>query len=260
MNHPLPLEDTVDDVLKKALRFHNFTGRDLPLLKDDRARFIKNKLHLSPEALDRLPFYAPSATLPPGLKQHSFPFYDSGVNIWSLEYPEGVVLIDTGCTPKQLSGVLDELSISRQRPPLALLITHEHHDHTGGRSACPECPVFDAFTPLISVLPAMKVPVVIAGRDWRVYKLPGHTPDSVAFYTDYEGHPLLFTGDALFAGSVGNMRSPEHFGATLRNLQTALQSLPGETLLLPGHGPASTIAQEWNHNPFLRATPTPAQA
>lgn len=80
--------------------------------------------------------------------------------------------------------------------------------------------------------------------------VPGHSPGSLAFYN--EKNKYLFTGDALFAGSIGRT---DLWGGNQDILITAIKekllSLPDETIVYPGHGPESTIFNEKMNNPFL---------
>ena len=96
----------------------------------------------------------------------------------------------------------------------------------------------------------------LGGCTFTVGHVPGHTPGSVTFRTDEapRGHDYsrtLFTGDLLFAGSIGRTDLPggDH-QAMLRSLSRTL-TLPDETLVLPGHGPHTTIGAERQANPFL---------
>lgn len=81
---------------------------------------------------------------------------------------------------------------------------------------------------------------------------PGHAPGHIAFYMREQG--IVFSGDALFAGSIGRTDLPggDH-DLLLRSIQTQLLTLPDETVVLSGHGDATTIEEERAHNPFLRA-------
>jgi glyoxylase-like metal-dependent hydrolase (beta-lactamase superfamily II) len=63
--------------------------------------------------------------------------------------------------------------------------------------------------------------------------------------------PALVTGDALFAGSIGGCATPAIYQQALRTLRAALAPLTDQTLLLPGHGPATTVGEERAGNPFL---------
>ena len=90
----------------------------------------------------------------------------------------------------------------------------------------------------------------LAGLDFSLAHVPGHAADSVTFYLPSEG--LLFSGDTLFAGSIGRTDLPG--GSTQRLLEGIdrhLLTLPDETKVLSGHGPATTIGRERRGNPFL---------
>ncbi len=92
--------------------------------------------------------------------------------------------------------------------------------------------------------------VRIGDETLSVIRTPGHTPGSVCLYCDSCSPPLLFSGDTLFFRSVGRTDLPGgDYRALLRSL-SLLEGLPGHTLVLPGHGPSTTIAQERAHNPF----------
>jgi hydroxyacylglutathione hydrolase len=95
----------------------------------------------------------------------------------------------------------------------------------------------------------------LAGLDFRIGHTPGHTPGSVTFRSIAAGAgqdlDALFTGDLLFAGSIGRTDLPggDHT-AILESLSRTL-TLPDETIVLPGHGPQTTIGDERRTNPFL---------
>jgi glyoxylase-like metal-dependent hydrolase (beta-lactamase superfamily II) len=98
--------------------------------------------------------------------------------------------------------------------------------------------------------------LTLAGCDFTVGHVPGHTPGSVTFRSDEAPHnadnsKTLFTGDLLFAGSIGRTDLPggDH-QAMLRSLARTL-TLPDDTLVLPGHGPQTTIGAQRSSNPFL---------
>ena len=93
--------------------------------------------------------------------------------------------------------------------------------------------------------------VPLAGLDFRVGHTPGHTPGSVTFRSGHDDLDALFTGDLLFAGSIGRTDLPGGDHATiLRSLARTL-TLPDATVVLPGHGPTTTIGDERQTNPFL---------
>jgi hydroxyacylglutathione hydrolase len=104
----------------------------------------------------------------------------------------------------------------------------------------------------------------VAGLDFTVIHAPGHTPGSVMFETGYEPGPaelragvdidaVLFTGDVLFAGSIGRTDLPGgSHPDMLRSLRTKVLPLPDTVAVLPGHGPQTTMARERASNPYLQ--------
>jgi glyoxylase-like metal-dependent hydrolase (beta-lactamase superfamily II) len=88
------------------------------------------------------------------------------------------------------------------------------------------------------------------GLHYRVLATPGHSPGSVCFYFPEE--KALFTGDTLFAGSVGRTDFPGGDDRLLGESLAKLARLPADTVVLAGHGPQTTIGQEKQTNPFLR--------
>ncbi|MEA3309236.1 MAG: MBL fold metallo-hydrolase [Chloroflexota bacterium] len=90
----------------------------------------------------------------------------------------------------------------------------------------------------------------VGNWELQIIHTPGHTPGSVCIYLP--GKQALLTGDTLFAGSVGRTDLP---GGNARQLMASLRrllALPPETVIYPGHGPCSTLAREWQENPWLR--------
>ena len=100
----------------------------------------------------------------------------------------------------------------------------------------------------------------LAGLTVRVDHAPGHTEGSVLFRLPGDGSSSAETclsGDVLFAGSIGRTDLPGgDYGAMLRSLATKILPLPDDTVVLPGHGPATTIGAERSANPFLHGLPT----
>jgi hydroxyacylglutathione hydrolase len=152
---------------------------------------------------------------------------------------------------------------------VAILITHGHWDHLLGVADLAEgtgAPVYmaegervlleepDGFSPLPmrpyspNVLLQGDEIVDAAGLSFRVLAVPGHSPAHLAYATD----GCLFSGDVLFAGSVGRTDLP---GASWETLLESIRSLvdgyPPETVVYPGHGPTTTLGAELARNPFL---------
>ncbi len=191
-------------------------------------------------------------------------------NGWVFEVPGGVLLVDAP------EGVADWLE-QRQLRPTALLLTHQHFDHVMDAAAVKArfaCPIyafaeyskgltlenlFGMATGSLLSVPAFEVDQVlgtagqveVAGVTFEVKHVPGHSPDSICFYTAADG--LLFGGDVLFAGSIGRTDFP---GGSRRQLQEGIEkkilTLPDNTRVFPGHGPETSIGEERNGNPFLQ--------
>ncbi|PID93941.1 MAG: hypothetical protein CSA95_05620 [Bacteroidetes bacterium] len=90
----------------------------------------------------------------------------------------------------------------------------------------------------------------LGAMEIRVLHTPGHADGSLCYYLPQE--KVLFSGDVLFAGSVGRTDLPTgDMGLLLRSIKTKLLALPDDTVVLPGHGPSTTIALERQNNPFL---------
>ncbi len=186
--------------------------------------------------------------------------------------PEHCLIIDPGLGAEALIEYLQQQSL---RPTL-ILLTHGHGDHIGGVDlVCqtfpdikvyiskPDVPMLTSATLNLSV--SMDAPSVVkqthhlyeegdmiefANLDFHVIATPGHTPGGICLYCPQEA--VLFAGDALFAGGIG--RTDFHSGnheQLVQNIQEKLLSLPPETQVFPGHGPATTIEREKNYNPFL---------
>lgn len=163
--------------------------------------------------------------------------------------------------------------------PASILLTHGHMDHVAGLAdvarAFPKAPVGLhpedarwAFTPANSMPPYYETPEAPAqierawagGQTWtddeltyEIIEVPGHSPGSVAFY--FRALDLVFSGDVLFAGSIGRTDLPGGHAATLGRSLRRLLELPDETVVYPGHGPDTTIGAERAGNPFLRNLP-----
>ena len=90
--------------------------------------------------------------------------------------------------------------------------------------------------------------VTVGDCGFSVAHTPGHSPGSVTFI----GDGVVLVGDVLFAGSVGRVDLPGGDGPTLLDsINQTLMSLPDDTIVYPGHGPATTIGQERSSNPFV---------
>ena len=99
--------------------------------------------------------------------------------------------------------------------------------------------------------------LAVAGHCFEVRHTPGHSPGSVSLV----GDGVVFSGDALFAGSIGRTDLPGgDYDTLIMSIRRELLSLPDETIVLSGHGPPTTIAAERAGNPFLQPSPIPGMS
>jgi hydroxyacylglutathione hydrolase len=92
----------------------------------------------------------------------------------------------------------------------------------------------------------------ILGREVQIRHVPGHSEGSILFWFEREGFAI--SGDVLFQGSVGRTDFPGcSSGRLAESIRDSLYTLPPETRVLPGHGPATTVGEEMATNPFVRA-------
>ncbi len=89
------------------------------------------------------------------------------------------------------------------------------------------------------------------GIHLQVLSTPGHTPGHMSFYSSESGR--IFVGDTLFAGSIGRTDFPGgSYNQLIQSVREKIFTLPGETRVLPGHGPHTTVNREKRSNPFFR--------
>jgi glyoxylase-like metal-dependent hydrolase (beta-lactamase superfamily II) len=140
-----------------------------------------------------------------------------------------------------------------------LLLTHHHSDHVAGNATLKERLGLEILAHpleaerLVDVDRAIEPGEVLEVGDLRIDGLhtPGHTAGMLNFRVDGTD---VFSGDTLFKGSVGGVRAPG--STTFEDLKSSvmdvLMALPPETRLHPGHTDATTVADEWEHNAFIR--------
>ncbi len=138
--------------------------------------------------------------------------------------------------------------------PSGLFITHNHYDHTDRAvdiiKTWSNIAVYShsiSFNEKGHIKLTEGVEVEIGELCGVIHYIPGHTDDMLTLYI--EGH--LFTGDSLFAGSVGGTSDELHYNQQIDSISKRLLSYPDDTIIHPGHGPDSTIGLEKLFNPFL---------
>jgi len=214
-----------------------------------------------------------------------FPAQVAGTNCFVVAAGPGeqCIVIDPGYG---VTGQLDEIVGDHRLHPVAVVLTHGHLDHTF--SVLPVCqardvPAFihpadrpalaDPWTglgmPIGSPIFGIEgltfaepddvrslddgVPLDLAGLKLSIRHAPGHTPGSVVISLDAGETDVLFSGDVLFAGSIGRSDLPGGSPMDMNNsLRDVILPLDDEVIVCPGHGPQTTIGRERLTNPFLR--------
>jgi hydroxyacylglutathione hydrolase len=212
-----------------------------------------------------------------------FPSDATATNCWVVAPAAGeqCVVIDPGIG---VGRRLDDIIAQHRLHPVAVLLTHGHFDHTF--SVLPVCQARDVpayihpadrgqlsdpwsgvgmppGTPLFGTLTFAEPDdvrelgdgdtVPLAGLDFGIRHSPGHSAGSVVFGLSSADDAVLFSGDLLFAGSIGRVDLP---GGSMAEMEASLREviLPMDdaTLVHPGHGPSTTIARERAANPYLQ--------
>jgi len=178
-------------------------------------------------------------------------------------------VIDPGADPDKIVAAIADLELR----PVIVLNTHGHVDHIGANNdivqkyAVPLA-MHAADTDMLKVSDYIELSLLLGARNspapdrllaegdeiavgrtsLRVLHTPGHTPGSIGFVQG----GVLFSGDTLFCGGVGRTDLPGGSWKDLeRSIRERILTLPEETVVLPGHGPWTTVEQERGSNPFL---------
>lgn len=247
------LEDDFNDCLSKAIHGYGYSLSALAQLtgisekriihclngKEDPAiiHSLAPHLQLDSEKLLDLKNYQPATRCVAGLNRVITPFGHLGVNAYIVNVGSTSIIFDTGTDTTPLL----EFSPS----PTELFITHGHNDHIAGVSEFSHCKTFlpqelthgEQFT-----WPGIRL---------KVLDVSGHYTPARAYFLEGLATPICITGDAIFAGSIGKCLNPTEYTTALANIRDHLLSLPDDTILCPGHGPLTTVAQEKEHNPFF---------
>jgi hydroxyacylglutathione hydrolase len=273
----IPLEDDPADLLRKAQRGNRLDDAELAhrtglnakaigawkkgdgVPTEDQARALAGVLRLDPgkfaDAAARR--WYPGAELPPDVRHHPHDPHPSNGYLFFLQDGKTAALVDPAGYPQRLLRAVNE-------GPFALryiLITHKHADHCDATAdvarAFPNAQIVmhKSDSHAIGDLAHRALPVVDGdelpfGDDAsiRMIHTPGHTDGSSCFLF----RETVFSGDTLFAGSVGGVFSEvATYDDLLASVKFKLFSLDDHTVVMPGHGPPTTIAQERAHNPFF---------
>lgn len=210
------------------------------------------------------------------IKSFEFNFFGENTYLIWDETTREAAIVDPGMIDEEEAEVLNRAIASENLKPKYILLTHAHVDHTFGIDALTAAygvPVLasKADAPLGQMrgqqaqmfhLPVSLGPLGIdrfvtdneilklGDEQIKVLATPGHSPGGVCYYVPGSG--FVLTGDTLFQSSIGRTDLPGGNQRTLiKSIRDRLLILPPETTVYPGHGPATSIAMEEEHNPFL---------
>jgi glyoxylase-like metal-dependent hydrolase (beta-lactamase superfamily II) len=271
------LEDDFSDVLRKAQRGLRIDTPDLARMSGldaqaidawragdgvpsaDEARALAGPLRLDPAKLaDRAAgAWEPHVALPANVRHHPHDPHPSNGYLFFLDDGKTAALIDPAGLPATIVRAVNE-------GPYALryiLITHKHADHCDATADIArtfpgaQIVMHKSDSAAIGSLAQRALPIIDGdelpfgdGASIRMLHTPGHTDGSSCFLF----RSTLFSGDTLFAGSVGGaFGDVSTYDDILRSVKFKLFALDDATVLMPGHGPPSTIAEEKAHNPFF---------
>ena len=276
----MPLEDEFVDIVKKArtgqglsigdvARMTGLAGGDITALErgvrsPDRneVRVLAEALGLRSGPLEQIAIEKWESVAQPPMAwveriQGSINGY--GVQGYVVHDSGEAVLIDTAYNAPAM---IEFLSTHRLRL-MGICLTHGHADHADGIDQLlkfREAPVYlgTEDVDLLSWRPSgaqLKAPehgqTITVGRlSVHCLATPGHTPGGICYRVDAGSERVCFVGDTLFAGSIGRSNPSTLYQTHLDSVRTRVLELSPEYRLLPGHGPATTVREELDHNPF----------
>lgn len=273
----IPLEDTFGDIVRKAMRgtgvsteqLSSASGvpaasierwmKDEGVASDDEARALASVLRLDGAKLadSAAQRWEPPEIEESGVHRHAQLPHPSNGYVFFLQEGRRAALVDPAGVPENLLRILREGAYQLQY----ILITHKHPDHCDATAD-----VAKAFPQAQIVMHQLDVPAIgaLSGKallvrdgeslpfgeatNIRMLHTPGHTDGSSC----YIFKDALFSGDTLFAASVGGAYGDAStYDDILNSVRSKLFTLPDDTVVMPGHGPPSKISLEKAHNPFF---------
>jgi hydroxyacylglutathione hydrolase len=276
----MPLEDDFSDIIKKArtglklsvgdvARLTGLPGADITALErgdqlHGRAELlaISAALGLRLSSLEEIvlnKWMPRPLPLMPGIETVQGEISGYAVKGYVVHDAGEAVLVDTAYNAEMMLEILE----ARRLRLLGICLTHGHADHAEG---------------IQQILRRWPVPVYLGHQDltllhWkpseqqlarpdhggtihvgnleiRCVTTPGHTAGGICYRVEMPWGPVSFVGDTLFAGSIGRSNPAQLYHTHLESVQRHVMTLPPDCLLLPGHGPGTTVQEELEHNPF----------
>ncbi len=181
-----------------------------------------------------------------GVRKLCVGLLENNVYVAACARTRSAVIIDAADEPERVLAAADGLDVQ------AILTTHRHADHHSAAEAVGRAlgiPFRIHADDVADGVPPVDTPIadgeLIGFGDVKLQAIhtPGHTPGSTCFF----GHGLLFSGDTLFPGGPGATNRPDDFRAIMASLHERLFILSDDTVVLPGHGPDTTIGAERPH-------------
>lgn len=269
----IPLEDNFNDVINKAQRGLKIADADLAARADvslaDLAavkagkpidaviRRVARHLRLSPDALEVLThkrWYPQIPDFPKGFAVFNTPYGDMTVNsylIWDAR-ARIAAAFDTGATSQAMLDLITAEKLTLRY----VFVTHTHEDHIADLANLAAATRAEVWSSELEPVDYPGAKTFKENAHFHVGSLAvktlftnGHSPGLTTYYVTGLSWPLAVVGDAIFASSMGG--SPTHFAVQFRNNKEKILTLPRDTVLAPGHGPLTTLAQEKQHNPFI---------
>lgn len=254
------LEDDYTYVLKKALRGQGLSLADAAakaglqessVTSFSRGHFdphlaslLAGVLGLSPEAFASHLDYHPAVVSMQGVGRLILPFNGDHVNAWIISKGEENLLFDTGNDSTSAGQELERMGIE----PSAVFLTHAHPDHISGMEFFSQPKWGAEIVGATHLEPGDKLQ--LGELALRTVDLSGHCNPSLGYIVEGLSQSVLIGGDAIFAGSIGGC-DPEHYTSAILRIKAALASLDDSVVILPGHGPPTTVGEEKRNNPFL---------
>jgi len=189
-----------------------------------------------------------------GLAQFNTDYNGMAVNAYLVWDPANRVAaaFDTGADSKEMIRFAKHHKLNVQ----LILLTHAHPDHVADLPCLREETGADVFTPAHEPVPGAEP--VEEGKQFGLGNLKidtrltwGHSPGGMTYVVTGLARPIAVVGDSLFAASMGG--GNVSYRDALRNNLEKILTLPDETIICPGHGPMTTVAEEKRHSPFFAA-------